>query len=149
MALSEGPAGKDPEAFRTIREVSEQLGVPQHVLRFWETRFRELRPLKRGGNRRYYRPDDVALALALKRLLHEQGYTVKGVQRLLATRGVRATVEEVTGGAGAPANEGRGAAAAPDPAGCAKPCEVAVPAEVTTRLRRIRDRLEAALDAAA
>lgn len=83
-------AEKSEGAFRTIREVSEALGVPQHVLRFWETRFPQLKPLQRGGNRRYYRPADVALAAALKRLLHEEGYTVRGVQQLIAARGVTA-----------------------------------------------------------
>jgi DNA-binding transcriptional MerR regulator len=143
-------SGKAPDAFRTIREVSEQLGVPQHVLRFWETRFRELRPLKRGGNRRYYRPEDVALALTLKRLLHEQGYTVKGAQRLLAERGVRATVAAVTGhgagraGADAPPGPAAGPTAGPD----AGPDAGALPAaEAARRLRAIRDRLAAALAA--
>lgn len=82
-----GPPEKDPAAFRTIREVSEQLGVPQHVLRFWETRFPELKPLQRGGNRRYYRPADVAFAAALHKLLHQDGYTVKGVRKLIGDHG--------------------------------------------------------------
>ena len=82
-----GPPEKDPAAFRTIREVSEQLGVPQHVLRFWETRFPELKPLQRGGNRRYYRPSDVAFAAALHKLLHQDGYTVKGVRKLIGDHG--------------------------------------------------------------
>lgn len=81
------PPGKDPAAFRTIREVSEQLDVPQHVLRFWETRFPELKPLQRGGNRRYYRPADVAFAAALHKLLHLDGYTVKGVRKLITDNG--------------------------------------------------------------
>lgn len=78
---------KDPAAFRTIREVSELLDVPQHVLRFWETRFPELKPLQRGGNRRYYRPADVAFATALHKLLHQDGYTVKGVRKLISDHG--------------------------------------------------------------
>ena len=78
---------KDPAAFRTIREVSDLLGVPQHVLRFWETRFPELKPLQRGGNRRYYRPADVAFAAALHKLLHQDGYTVKGVRKLISDNG--------------------------------------------------------------
>ena len=82
-----GSPEKDPAAFRTIREVSEQLGVPQHVLRFWETRFPELKPLQRGGNRRYYRPADVAFAAALHKLLHQDGYTVKGVRKLITDNG--------------------------------------------------------------
>lgn len=77
-------------AFRTIGEVSEATGLPQHILRYWETRFPQLKPLQRAGNRRYYRPDDVALVERIDRLLNHEGYTVKGVQKLLSTeRGSR------------------------------------------------------------
>ncbi len=76
-------SGKSDQAFRTISEVSRELGLPQHVLRFWETKFRQVAPLKRGGGRRYYRPHDVALLRRIKSLLHTDGYTIKGVQRLL------------------------------------------------------------------
>jgi len=72
------PPAKGEGAFRTIRELSEELAVPQHVLRYWEQRFPQLRPLQRAGNRRYYRPDDVALARRIRNLLNEEGYTVKG-----------------------------------------------------------------------
>nr|WP_295664233.1 MerR family transcriptional regulator [Polymorphobacter sp.] len=75
-------AASEP-AYRTISEVAEQIGVPQHVLRFWETRFPQIQPLKRGGNRRYYRPQDIALLTRINRLLHSDGYTIKGVQKLL------------------------------------------------------------------
>lgn len=75
---------KSDQAFRTIRELAEDLGVPQHILRYWETRFPQLRPLQRAGNRRYYRPDDVALAHRIHRLLNQDGYTIRGVQKLLA-----------------------------------------------------------------
>lgn len=75
--------GKSPGAFRTIGEVADELGLPQHVLRFWETRFPQVQPLKRGGNRRYYRPADVALLRDIHRMLHAEGYTIKGVQKLL------------------------------------------------------------------
>ena len=81
---------KSPEAFRTISEVGEDMDLPQHVLRFWETRFPQIKPLKRGGGRRYYRPDDVALLRAIKQLLYGQGYTIKGVQKLLKEQGVAA-----------------------------------------------------------
>jgi DNA-binding transcriptional MerR regulator len=81
---------KSPEAFRTISEVAEDLNLPQHVLRFWETRFAQIRPLKRGGGRRYYRPDDVELLRAIQRLLYGEGYTIKGVQKLLKEQGVKA-----------------------------------------------------------
>ncbi|HWL05570.1 MAG TPA: MerR family transcriptional regulator [Xanthobacteraceae bacterium] len=79
---------KSPDAFRTISEVAEELDVPQHVLRFWETRFREIKPLKRGGGRRYYRPDDVSLLRGIRHLLYGEGYTIRGVQRLLREQGI-------------------------------------------------------------
>ena len=78
---------KSPEAFRTISEVAEGLDLPQHVLRFWETRFPQIKPLKRGGGRRYYRPDDIVLLRRIADLLYTQGYTIKGVQRLLREGG--------------------------------------------------------------
>ena len=78
-----GRTKKSPSAFRTISEVADDLHIPQHVLRFWETRFPQVRPLKRGGGRRYYRPDDIALLRRISGLLYIQGYTIKGVQRLL------------------------------------------------------------------
>jgi DNA-binding transcriptional MerR regulator len=77
------PGGKSPEAFRTISEVASELDLPQHVLRFWETRFAAVRPLKRSGGRRYYRPEDVALLRQIRDLLRDKGYTIKGVQKLL------------------------------------------------------------------
>lgn len=80
---------KSAEAFRTIGEVSETLDVPQHVLRFWETKFSQIRPLKRGGRRRYYRPADVAMLRGLRDLLYEDGYTIRGVRKLLSERGVK------------------------------------------------------------
>lgn len=80
---------KRPGAFRTIGEVAEDLDVPQHVLRFWETRFAQIRPTKRAGGRRYYRPEDVDLVKGIGRLLHGQGYTIRGVQRILKENGVR------------------------------------------------------------
>lgn len=79
--------GKAPGAFLTIGELSSELGVAQHILRYWETKFPQLRPLQRAGNRRYYRPDDVELARRINRLLNEEGYTVRGVQKLLAQGG--------------------------------------------------------------
>jgi DNA-binding transcriptional MerR regulator len=74
---------KSSSAFRTISEVAQDLDVPQHVLRFWETRFTQIRPLKRGGGRRYYRPEDVALLRLIRELLYDEGYTIKGVQKLM------------------------------------------------------------------
>ncbi|WP_186395773.1 MerR family transcriptional regulator [Stappia sp. TSB10GB4] len=80
---------KSPDAFRTISEVADDLDLPQHVLRFWETRFTQIRPLKRGGGRRYYRPDDIDLLRGIRHLLYGEGYTIKGVQRILKEQGPR------------------------------------------------------------
>ena len=80
---------KSPEAFRTISEASDELGVPQHVLRFWETKFSFIRPMKRAGGRRFYRPQDIAVLAAVRRLLHDQGYTIKGVQKLHREHGLK------------------------------------------------------------
>lgn len=80
---------KGPDAFRTISEVADDLDLPQHVLRFWETRFSQIKPMKRGGGRRYYRPQDVELLRGIRVLLYGEGYTIKGVQRLLKERGVK------------------------------------------------------------
>jgi DNA-binding transcriptional MerR regulator len=80
---------KSPSAFRTISEVAQDLDVPQHVLRFWETKFPQVRPLKRGGGRRYYRPEDVDMLRRIRSLLYEAGYTIKGVQRLLREGGLK------------------------------------------------------------
>ena len=80
-------AKKAPNAFRTISEVADELHIPQHVLRFWETKFPQIKPLKRGGGRRYYRPDDIGLLRRISDLLYIQGYTIKGVQRLLRDGG--------------------------------------------------------------
>jgi DNA-binding transcriptional MerR regulator len=94
-------AAKSDQAFRTIGELAAELAVPQHILRYWETRFPQLKPLQRAGNRRYYRPADVQLARRIHRLLNEDGYTIRGVQQLLAGgEGVDAPQ------AAAPANEG-------------------------------------------
>ncbi len=78
---------KAPDAFRTISEVADEIDVPQHVLRFWESRFTQIRPMKRGGGRRYYRPDDVDLLRGVRHLLYGEGYTIRGVQRILREQG--------------------------------------------------------------
>jgi DNA-binding transcriptional MerR regulator len=80
---------KAPDAFRTISEVAEELDLPQHVLRFWETRFVQIKPMKRGGGRRYYRPDDVDLLRGIRHLLYGEGYTIRGVQRILRDEGIK------------------------------------------------------------
>jgi DNA-binding transcriptional MerR regulator len=79
---------KAPDAFRTISEVADDLDIPQHVLRFWETRFSQIKPMKRSGGRRYYRPDDVDLLRGIRRLLYGEGYTIRGVQRILKEHGI-------------------------------------------------------------
>ncbi|MDT9599418.1 MerR family transcriptional regulator [Sphingosinicella rhizophila] len=115
---------KSDQAFRTIGELSADLGVPQHILRYWETRFSQLRPLQRAGNRRYYRPADVALAHRIHRLLNQEGYTIRGVQQLLRS--------------GASGSEEQVAATGPTSASQHPP----FPAE---ELRAIRNRLAQAL----
>ena len=80
---------KSPDAFKTISEVADELKLPQHVLRFWETRFSQIKPMKRGGGRRYYRPDDLSLLRGIRHLLYSEGYTIKGVQRILKEQGAR------------------------------------------------------------
>ena len=96
---------KSPEAFRTISEVAEEMDLPQHVLRFWETRFPQIKPLKRGGGRRYYRPDDVDLLRAVKQLLYGEGYTIKGVQKLLREQGAASVARGLVGREGAEATK--------------------------------------------
>jgi DNA-binding transcriptional MerR regulator len=83
---------KGPEAFRTISEAADELHVPQHVLRFWETKFAFIRPMKRAGGRRFYRPTDIAVLHGVRRLLHDEGYTIKGVQRLHREEGLKRLV---------------------------------------------------------
>ena len=84
---------KSPEAFRTISEVSKDLSLPQHVLRFWETKFVQIKPIKRGGGRRYYRPEDVRLLRGIKSLLYNDGYTIRGVQKVIKENGTRQLIE--------------------------------------------------------
>ena len=118
-------------AFLTISELAESLGLPQHILRYWETRFPQLRPLQRAGKRRYYRPDDVALAKKIDRLLNQEGYTIKGVQKLLNDR---------NGSAPAPASPvaAPGIPAAP----------ISAPNDFIAELKRLRAQLADALAAA-
>ena len=125
--------GKAPDAFRTIGELSEELGVAQHILRYWESKFPQLRPLQRAGNRRYYRPADVALARRINRLLNEEGYTVRGVQKLLKDKGAS--------GEAAPAP----VAAPAMPAALSPDVTVQGSRVDLVRLGAIRDRLAAAL----
>jgi DNA-binding transcriptional MerR regulator len=135
-------AGKSEQAFRTISELAGELGVPQHILRYWETRFPQLRPLQRAGNRRYYRPGDVALARRIHHLLNSEGYTIRGVQRVLGQKGSGAAPES-------------GPQLALDEAPAPAPALERVPAPVqdgprdafaAERLRAIRASLSAALE---
>ena len=96
---------KAPDAFRTISEVADEIDVPQHVLRFWETRFQQIKPMKRGGGRRYYRPDDVDLLRGVRHLLYGEGYTIRGVQRILREQGASFVQEVWRAGAEPPPPE--------------------------------------------
>ncbi|HKX91042.1 MAG TPA: MerR family transcriptional regulator [Sphingomicrobium sp.] len=124
---------KDPGALKTIGELAEELGVAQHILRYWETRFPQLKPMQRAGNRRYYRPADVELARRIHRLLNEEGYTVRGVQKLLRERHAQALEVSAVP---------REIAAQPSPA-AEQPASSAVD---VFRLIELRNRLADALD---
>src|SRR5580698_1353979 len=89
MLASASAREKSPEAFRTISEVAVYLDVPQHVLRFWESRFSQIRPIKRAGGRRYYRPEDIDLLRGIRALLYREGFTIKGAQKVLKDKGLR------------------------------------------------------------
>jgi len=97
--------GKSAEAFRTISEVADDLDLPQHVLRFWESKFPQVKPLKRGGGRRYYRPEDMVLLRRIRDLLYTEGYTIRGVQKLLRENGVKAVANGEAGGSASPPAE--------------------------------------------
>lgn len=86
---------KSPTAFRTISEVADTMGVPQHVLRFWESKFSQIKPMKRGGGRRYYRPEDVDILGVIRNLLHQDGYTIKGAQKFLREHGVKTILQTI------------------------------------------------------
>ena len=96
---------KAPDAFRTISEVADDLDLPQHVLRFWESRFHEIKPMKRGGGRRYYRPDDIDLLRGIRHLLYGEGYTIRGVQRILREQGPKLVQAVWQPGAAQPVSE--------------------------------------------
>jgi DNA-binding transcriptional MerR regulator len=114
-----GEIEKAASAFRTISEVAEELQVPQHVLRFWETRFSAVRPIKRGGNRRYYRPEDMHLLKVINHLLYTDGYTIRGVQKLLREQGPRQLIAQMDGGGASAASATMMERAAPEPSGAA------------------------------
>jgi len=116
---------KGPDAFRTISEAAEELNVPQHVLRFWETKFAFIRPMKRAGGRRFYRPADIAVLRGVRRLLHDEGYTIKGVQKLHREHGLKRLVT---------AGEGQGAASTPS-----EPSRPAATGDTDALLAALRD----------
>ncbi len=139
MTMAEGPGpsrtAKSPAAFRTISEVATALDVPQHVLRFWETKFTQVRPMKRAGGRRYYRPDDVALLRRIRDLLYDDGYTIRGVQRLLREGGAKGLLEDTQ------------SATAPEVGASAEaPAGPALDAELRRELRQVVDELTALRD---
>ena len=118
--LSQSKTVKSPDAFRTISEVASELELPQHVLRFWETRFSQIKPLKRGGGRRLYRPDHVALLRGIQALLYDDGMTIKGVQKVLREKGIKTVIA-------------RGETEAS--------LELATPEETTARLAALKERV--------
>jgi DNA-binding transcriptional MerR regulator len=101
--------GKSAEAFRTISEVAGEIDIPQHVLRFWESKFNQIKPLKRGGGRRYYRPEDVELLRRIKSLLYDDGYTIKGVQKLLREGGAKPVDDDMPAAAAETPDDGANA----------------------------------------
>lgn len=124
---------KGPDAFRTISEAAAELNVPQHVLRFWETKFSFIRPMKRAGGRRFYRPQDIQVLAGIRRLLHDEGYTIKGVQRLHREEGVRRLLAA-----------GQGAVATAPDAGESPPISADLDAPARERLEAALAELEAA-----
>ncbi len=153
-------AEKSASAFRTISEVAGELDVPQHVLRFWESKFIQVRPMKRGGGRRYYRPEDIDLLRSIRELLYTDGYTIKGVQKLLREGGVKALADRQNAHAPPRAAEDPepqvrpeppdGVQAAPAPSAASDASEVEVLrkalAEILEELEQIRTRLRKALE---
>ena len=129
---------KGPDAFRTISEAADEVGVPQHVLRFWESRFTFIKPMKRAGGRRFYRPGDLVMLRGIRRLLHEEGYTIKGVQRLYKEEGIDRLLAAASGEKPAP----HAAEAAPADRAAAAPMPVA--AADASGLARALSGLEAA-----
>lgn len=133
------PEPKAPDAFRTIREVAEELDLPQHVLRFWETKFSQVKPLKRGGGRRYYRPQEVELLRHVRDLLYVEGYTIRGVQKLLKEGGAKPSAKGGKHKPGGPTDGGR-APAAPPTSGFSPERRARLEA-VMKELRTLRDML--------
>lgn len=135
--LSARRGGKSAAAFRTISEVATDLDVPQHVLRFWETKFTQVRPMKRGGGRRYYRPEDVDLLRSIRALLYDDGYTIKGVQKLLREGGLKPVEADASPAPEAPAP------VAPEATAPQAPAAAGFSADQRGELKSILDELEA------
>jgi len=135
--LSARHGGKSAAAFRTISEVATDLDVPQHVLRFWETKFTQVRPMKRGGGRRYYRPEDVDLLRSIRALLYDDGYTIKGVQKLLREGSLKPVATD------APPAPDIPAPVAPAAQALAAPAAAGLSADQRSELKAILDELEA------
>ncbi len=150
---------KSTDAFRTIGEVSDDLDVPKHVLRFWEGKFPQLKPMKRGGGRRFYRPEDVALLRGIHQLLHASGYTIKGVQRILRDDGIEAVKSAATNGsvepvapvpaaAAVPAKKRQAAAPPAKSAQQGKPAPHGLSAQLRAQLNELAAELDACLELA-
>jgi DNA-binding transcriptional MerR regulator len=141
-------AGKSKNAFRTISEVASELDVPQHVLRFWETKFSQIKPMKRGGGRRYYRPEDIDVLKVIQHHLYTNGYTIRGVQNLFRQQGVKATIEAWRNNGAAPGAAAPAAAKMADnpaPGAASKPkddASVAIIAAVLEELKALRRSLD-------
>ncbi len=137
--MSASKHAKSPNAFRTISEVADGIGIPQHVLRFWESKFSQIKPMKRGGGRRYYRPEDVEIIEAIRQLLHDDGYTIKGAQKLLREHGVKAVVHQTYTNASAEDDN-----AAPDVIAVANSDDVSL-TSIRDNLQVTRDNLKKSL----
>ncbi len=150
MTVAEGPGpsrtAKSPAAFRTISEVATALDVPQHVLRFWETKFTQVRPMKRAGGRRYYRPDDIALLRRIRGLLYDDGYTIRGVQRLLREGGAKGLLGDAQATAAAEASADPPSRSPLRRAKKGAPAGPSLDAELRRELRRLVDELTALRD---
>lgn len=136
---------KSPQAFRTISEVAEELDLPQHVLRFWETKFSQIRPMKRSSGRRFYRPEDVELVRVIRDLLYGQGYTIRGVQKLLKERGARGFVESNVSPAPQPDDKSSFEDTVALEEAESLPAQAAVASDVVAELRAMRDDVLACL----
>ena len=137
--MSASKHAKSPNAFRTISEVADGIGIPQHVLRFWESKFSQIKPMKRGGGRRYYRPEDVEIIEAIRRLFHDDGYAIKGAQKLLREHGVKAVVHQTYTNASAEDDN-----AAPDVIAVANSDDVSL-TSIRDNLQVTRDNLKKSL----